>query len=190
MAHPTLSASKTQKTSAAATRVYYFRNFVKMESQFKISFLDFFYFFLHDNTALYVVVLGRRKNPTLFWASFGKSKFLTAAESATNASEKAKHALRHFLNWSLWFAGDKIISKDLPGCFAMQQQWNETPSQFFRRRLRHPKPEETHIRKQVCSSKNCTSLITVFYFRTSKARQPLQGDTKAWDCGFWIREVF
>ena len=133
-----------------------------------------------------------QKKKSKFWASFGKSNFLTAAESATNASEKAKHALRHFLNWSLWFAGDKIISKDLPGCFAMQQQWNETPSQFFRRRLRHPKPEETHIRIQVCSSKNCTSLIIVFYFRirTSKARQPLQGDTKAWDCGFWIREVF
>ena len=50
-------ASKRQETSAAAKRVYYFRNFVKMESQFRISFLDFFYFFLHDNTALYVVVL-------------------------------------------------------------------------------------------------------------------------------------
>ena len=57
MVHPTLSASKRQETSAAAKRVYYFRNFVKMESQFRISFLDFFYFFLHDNTALYVVVL-------------------------------------------------------------------------------------------------------------------------------------
>ena len=88
-----------------------------------------------------------------------------------------------------WFAGDKIISKDLPGCFAMQRMWIETPSQYFRRRHHHPKPEETHIRKQVCSSKNCTSLIIVFLFRTSKARQPLLGDTRAWDCGFCIREV-
>ena len=76
MAHPTLSASKRQETSAAAKRVYYFRNFVKMESQFRISFLDFFYFFLHDNTALYVVVLGRRKNPTLFEQVSGKLKVL------------------------------------------------------------------------------------------------------------------
>ena len=139
MAHPTLSALKTQKTVAAATWVDNFSNFTIIESQFKISFLNFFHFFLHHNTSWYVVVLGRRKNPALFWVSFGKSIFLTAAESATNASEKAKHAVQHFLNWSLWFAGDKIISKDLPGCFAMQQQWNETPSQFFRRRLRHPK---------------------------------------------------
>ena len=72
---------------------------------------------------------------------------------------------------------------------ALQRMWIETPSQYFRRRLHHPKPEETHIRKQVCSSKNCTSLIIVFFFRTSKARQPLLGDTRAWDCGFFIREV-
>ena len=45
------------------------------ESQFKISFLNFFHFFLHHNTSWYIVVLGRRKNPTLFWASFGKIKF-------------------------------------------------------------------------------------------------------------------
>jgi len=49
----------------------------------------------------------------------------------------------------------------------------------YRRRLHHPKPEEPHIRIQVCSSKNCTSLIIVFFFRTSKARQPLLGDTRA-----------
>ena len=67
--------------------------------------------------------------------------------------------------------------------------WIEIPSHYFRRRLHHPKPEEAHIRKQVCSSKNCTSLIIVFLFRTSKARQPLLGDTRAWDCGFFIREV-
>ena len=174
---------------AVAKHIDYFQNFTKTESQFKISFLNFFHVFLHHNTSWYIVVLGRRKNPTLFWASFGKSKFLTAAESAANASEQAKQALRQFLNCSLWFAGDKIISKDLPGCFAMQRMWIETPSQYFRRRLHHPKPEETHIRKQVCSSKNCTSLIIVFLFRTSKARQPLLGDTRAWDCGFFIREV-
>ena len=51
------------------------------------------------------------------------------------------------------------------------------------------KPEETHIRIQVCSSKNCTSLIIVFFFRTSKARQPLLGDTRAWECEICIREV-
>ena len=104
MAHPTLSASKTQKTSAAATRVYYFRNFVKMESQFKISFLDFFYFFLHDNTALYVVVLqywAEEKIQHCFEQVSGKLNFLTAAESAANASEQAKQALRQFLNCSL-----------------------------------------------------------------------------------------
>jgi len=66
MAHPTPSASKTQKTSAAAARIYYFQNFTKTESQFKISFLDFFEFSLHCNIALYIVVLGRTKNPTLF----------------------------------------------------------------------------------------------------------------------------
>ena len=98
------------------TRGDYFSNLTKTESQFKISFLNFFHFFLHHNTSWYIVVLGRRKNPTLFWASFGKLNFLTAAESAANASEQAKQALRQFLNCSLWFAGDKIISKDLPGC--------------------------------------------------------------------------
>ena len=35
----------------------------------------------------------------------------------------------------------------------MQQRWTETPSQYFWRRLHHPKPEEPHIRIQVCSSK-------------------------------------
>ena len=131
MAHPTLSALKTQKTVAAVTRGDYFSNLTKTESQFKISFLNFFHFFLHHNTSWYIVVLGRRKNPTLFWASFGKLNFLTAAESAANASEQAKQALRQFLNCSLWFAGDKIISKDLPGCFAMQRMWIETPSQML-----------------------------------------------------------
>ena len=44
MAHHTLSALKTQKTMAAATRADYFSNFTKTESQFKISFLNFFHF--------------------------------------------------------------------------------------------------------------------------------------------------
>ena len=57
---------KAQETSAAAARVYYFQNFTKTESQFKISFLDFFEFSLHCNIALYIVVLGRTKYPTLF----------------------------------------------------------------------------------------------------------------------------
>ena len=57
---------KAQETSAAAARVYYFQNFTKTESQFKISFFDFFEFSLHCNIALYIVVLGRTKNPTLF----------------------------------------------------------------------------------------------------------------------------
>ena len=48
---------KNAKTSAAAARIYYFQNFTKTESQFKISFLDFFYFFLHDNAALYIYVV-------------------------------------------------------------------------------------------------------------------------------------
>ena len=112
------------KTVTAVTRGDYFSNLTKTESQFKISFLNFFHFFLHHNTSWYIVVLGRRKNPTLFWASFGKLNFLTAAESAANASEQAKQALRQFLNCSLWFAGDKIISKDLPGCFATNVNWN------------------------------------------------------------------
>ena len=37
MAHPTLSALKTQKTVAAVTRGDYFSNLTKPESQFKIS---------------------------------------------------------------------------------------------------------------------------------------------------------
>ena len=77
MAHPTLSALKTQKTVAAVTRCDYFSNLTKTESQFKISLLNFFHFFLHHNTSWYIVVLGRRKNLTLFWASFGKLNFLT-----------------------------------------------------------------------------------------------------------------
>ena len=43
-----------------------FSNFTKTESQFKILFLNFSHFFLHHNTSQYIVVLGRRKNPTLF----------------------------------------------------------------------------------------------------------------------------
>ena len=72
MAHPTLSASKTQKTSAATMRVFYFQNLTKTKSQFKNSFLDFFDFSLHDNTALYVVALGRRKNQKNFEQVSGK----------------------------------------------------------------------------------------------------------------------
>ena len=76
MAPPTLSASKTQKTLAAATRVYYFPNLTKTEIQFKILCLDFFDFSLHCNIALYVVVLGRRKNQTFFIKNFEKTNFL------------------------------------------------------------------------------------------------------------------
>ena len=47
-------------------RVFYFQNLTKTKSQFKNSFLDFFDFSLHDNTALYVVALGRRKNQKKF----------------------------------------------------------------------------------------------------------------------------
>ena len=54
------------KNKAAATRVDYLSNFTKTESQFKIYFLNFSHFFLHHNTSQYIVVLGRRKNPTLF----------------------------------------------------------------------------------------------------------------------------
>ena len=57
------------------TRGDYFSNLTKTKSQFEISFLNFFHFFLHHNTSWYIVVLGRRKNPILFWASFGKIKF-------------------------------------------------------------------------------------------------------------------
>ena len=35
-----------------------------------------FWLFFHDNTHWYIVVLGRRKNQTLSWASFGKLHFL------------------------------------------------------------------------------------------------------------------
>ena len=38
--------------------------------------MGFFEFFWHDNTHWYIVVLGRRKNQTLSWASFGKLHFL------------------------------------------------------------------------------------------------------------------
>ena len=72
MAHPTLSASKTQKTLAAATHFYYFLNFVKTESQFKFLCLDFFDFSLHCNIDLYVVVLGGRKNQTIIFIFFEK----------------------------------------------------------------------------------------------------------------------
>ena len=92
-----------------------------------------------------------------------------------------------FFYLPLLFHLARIISKDIPGCLAMQQRWIETPSQYYRRILRHPKPEEPHIRIQVCSSKNCTSLIIVFFFRTSKARQLLLRDTRTCNCmRLWI----
>ena len=53
-------------------RVFYFQNLTKTKSQFKNSFLDFFDFSLHDNTALYVVALGRRKNQKNFEQVSGK----------------------------------------------------------------------------------------------------------------------
>ena len=52
----------------------------------------------------------------------------------------------------------------------MQQRWTETPSQYFWRRLHHPKPEEPHIRIQVCSSKNCTSLNNRFLLQDQQGK--------------------
>ena len=57
-------------------RVFYFQNLTKTESQFKILCLDFFDFSLHCNIALYVVVLGSRKNQTFFIKNFEKTNFL------------------------------------------------------------------------------------------------------------------
>ena len=53
-----------------------FENFTIKTIAFSFLFVGFFEFFLHDNTHWYIVVLGRRKNQTLFWASFGKLHFL------------------------------------------------------------------------------------------------------------------
>ena len=53
-----------------------FENFTIKTIAFNFLFVGFFDFFLHDNTHWYIVVLGRRKNQTLFWASFGKLHFL------------------------------------------------------------------------------------------------------------------
>ena len=44
--------------------------FEKLQCQFKFSIFNFFEFFFHSNTHWYLVVLGRTKNQTLFWASF------------------------------------------------------------------------------------------------------------------------
>ena len=57
------------------------RTFDNFQSQFKFSFFNFFEIFFHSNTHWYIVVLGRRKNPTLFWASFGKIDFLASIDN-------------------------------------------------------------------------------------------------------------
>ena len=54
----------------------FFGNFLKLECQFKFSFFYFFSrFSLLGNISHYIVVPGRRKNRTLFWASSGKVGF-------------------------------------------------------------------------------------------------------------------
>ena len=52
-----------------------FNIFEKLWCQFIFSFFNFFQFFLHSNTHWYLVVLGRTKNQTLFWASFQEVGF-------------------------------------------------------------------------------------------------------------------
>ena len=52
-----------------------FNVFEKLRCQFKFSFFNIFEFFLHSNTHWYLVVLGRTKNETLFWASFQEVGF-------------------------------------------------------------------------------------------------------------------
>ena len=70
--------------------------------QFKISVLIFFQFFLLGNTCQYVVVLGRRKNQTLFWASFGKVVFF-GQDGFRNPSWPKKPTFWKLAQNNLWF---------------------------------------------------------------------------------------
>ena len=109
---------------------------------------------------------------------FSKSeKYRVGVGEIYSSSPLASTSIDH-----LWLTIRVILKSFLrpfPRIHLAALQGTETPSQYYRRRLHHPKPEEPHIRIQVCSSKNCTSLIIVFFFRTSEARLPLLGDTRA-----------
>ena len=148
MAHPTLSALKTQKTVTAATRVYYFPNFTKTESQFKISFLNFFHFFLHHNTSQYIVVLGRRKNPILFWASFGKLTFFDLGEWSSH------------LNLGFW---EYMNLKNLQFCKSQLQSKVSVEGWYYWRKLPMLVNNTGWLIWNIYSFANCNQLrVTIF----------------------------
>ena len=71
--------AKTTTQNGKILRAF-LENFTIKTIAFSFLFVGFFEFFLHDNTHWYIVVLGRRKNQTLSWASFGKLHFLVVFE--------------------------------------------------------------------------------------------------------------